>query len=216
MIYLGSSHKLVMWRPMMEKLILSYKEKESYITRDPSPLVWRTHPNYDIMKTAKDIIQNRVCADLGCNHGACTILLHDFNPLHVDGYDINEKALYVAERTAELHNVQHKTNFIPTNLKSIPVEDAQYDTITTFHTLEHIYPWDTDDVIKEMWRILKPNGHVLISIPYKHHYPDKCHVAFYDEITLKNVFEKQLFTTMYCFEDNRWSEQGLLTGLFRK
>jgi ubiquinone/menaquinone biosynthesis C-methylase UbiE len=194
----------------------SYKEKESYITVKPNPSLWKDHANYNIMCDTKSLIEYAVCADLGCNHGSCTILLHDLNPLHVDGYDINKTALQVAQRIASDYNVSNKTNFIEADLTDIPVEDEQYDLITSFHTLEHIYECDVDNVIKEMHRILKPKGHILISIPYKHNYPDPCHVAFYDETTLKDLFEKHNFKTVYCIQDNRWKEKGLLTALFYK
>lgn len=194
----------------------SYEEKENYITVKPHPSLWIDHANYMIIKETKHLIENAVCADLGCNHGSCTVLLHDFNPLHVDGYDINQKALQVGEQTAIDYGVSSKTNFIEANLTNIPVEDEQYDIIISFHTLEHIYECDVDNVIKEMNRILKPQGHILISIPYKYHYPDPCHVSFYDEITLKQLFEKHNLITIYCIEDNRWHEKGLLTALFQK
>lgn len=193
-----------------------YKEKENYITVKPNPSLWKNHPNYSIICDTKHLIENAVCADLGCNHGSCTILLHDLNPLHVDGYDINGNALQVGQRIANDYNVSDKTNFIEADLTDIPVEDEQYDIITSFHTLEHIYECDVDNVVEEMKRILKPHGHVLISIPYKTNYSDPCHVAFYDEITLKQLFEKHNFKTIYCIEDNRWNEKGLLTALFQK
>lgn len=194
----------------------SYKDKENYITIKPNPSLWKDHANYMIICDTKHLIENAVCADLGCNHGSCTILLHDLNPLHVDGYDINKTALQVGQRIANDYNVSDKTNFIEADLSNIPVEDEQYDIITSFHTLEHIYECDVDSVIIEMKRILKPQGHILISIPYKTNYSDPCHVAFYDEITLKNIFEKHNFKTLYCIEDNRWKEKGLLTALFQK
>lgn len=200
----------------MTEITKCYKEKENYITAKPNPSLWKDHANYKILCDTKHLIENAVCADLGCNHGSCTILLHDLNPLHVDGYDINQNALLVAKRIANDYNVSDKTNFIEADLTSIPVEDEQYNIITSFHTLEHIYECDIDNVIKEMNRILKPEGHVLISIPYQKNYPDPCHVAFYDEITLKQLFERHNFKTIFCIEDNRWKEKGLLTALFQK
>lgn len=194
----------------------SYHDKENYITVRSNPSLWKEHANYKILCNMQHLIENAVCADLGCNHGSCTILLHELNPLHVDGYDINKEALQVAQQTASDYSVLHKTNFIQADLTNIPSEDEQYNIIVSFHTLEHIYECDVDDVVKEMNRILKPQGYVLISIPYKYNYPDPCHVAFYDEITLKALFEKHSFITVYCIEDNRWNEKGLLTALFRK
>jgi ubiquinone/menaquinone biosynthesis C-methylase UbiE len=198
------------------EIIKSYEDKENYITRNPNPSSWRCHSNYKILCESKSIINDAICADLGCNHGSCTLLIHDFHPLIVDGYDINESALDVARKTATKLELHENTNFIQANLQDIPVEDAQYNLITTFHTLEHIYPHDAENVVAEMFRILKPYGHVLISIPYKYNYPDPCHVAFYDVDSLTELFGKAGFLTTYCIEDNRWREKGLLTALFQK
>lgn len=201
---------------MNAETLLKYEDKENYISRNPNPFLWKNHANYQIMRDSRYLFEQSVCADLGCNHGSCTILIHEFDPLHVDGYDLNRNALEVAATTALEYGVANKTNFIQTDLRNIPVEDAQYNTILSFHTIEHIYPQDINDVIKEMYRILKPEGFALVSIPYKNNYPDPCHVAFYDEFSLKQLFESEGFTTKYCFEDNRWEEKGLLTALFQK
>lgn len=194
----------------------TYEEKESYVTRNSNPSDWKQHANYKIMEEHSHLFKNSVCADLGCNHGACTLLAHDFEPLWIDGYDINRNALKTARETTTAMGVTKNTRFVPTNLKQIPVDSDSYDTIMTFHTLEHIYPDDVKEVVQEMFRILKAGGHVLISIPYKDNYGDPCHVAFYDENTLRVLFEDCGFVTLTCMEDNRWAEKGLLTALFRK
>jgi ubiquinone/menaquinone biosynthesis C-methylase UbiE len=194
----------------------AYEEKENYITVRPEPYLWRDHANYKIIQYSRELFKDAYVADLGCNHGACTLLVHDFDPLRIDGFDMNEDALKVARQTSIDLNVQDKSQFICSSLLDIPIEDGHYDVVCSFHTLEHIYPNDANMVVKEMFRILKPSGHVLLSIPYKHNYPDPCHVAFYDEHSLKTLFETHGFLTTYCIEDNRWQEQGLLTALFQK
>lgn len=193
-----------------------YEEKESYVTVRSDPSLWRNHANYMILKYSRALFNNACVADLGCNHGACTLLIHDFDPQHVDGYDINKEALHIAKETSAQMNYSSKTSFISASLLNLPIESEHYDVVCSFHTLEHIYPEDVHQVIKEMFRILKPSGHVLLSIPYERNYPDPCHVAFYNEHSLKALFESIGFLTTYCIEDNRWEEKGLLTALFQK
>jgi predicted SAM-dependent methyltransferase len=87
----------------------------------------------------------------------------------------------------------------------------------SFHTLEHIYPDDATKFVKESLRVLKPGGHVIISIPYERAYPDPAHVAFYNVESLTKLFEDNGFDTIECMKDNRWPEQkDLLTGVFNK
>jgi ubiquinone/menaquinone biosynthesis C-methylase UbiE len=109
-----------------------------------------------------------------------------------------------------------KVAFVCANLLSIPAENNVFDFLMSFHTLEHIYPEDVDKVVAEFYRILKPGGYFVISIPYDHAYPDPCHVAFYVESSLRELFEKHGFFTIHCHKDDRWVEKDLLTALFVK
>ena len=192
-----------------------YIEKENYITVHPDPNIWRNHANYKIMQSYKEHIKGKVL-DAGSNHGACTLLLLDFNPEVIYGFDINIKALEIAYESAQKLNSIIPIHFIATNLTKIPIEDNYFDFLMSFHTLEHIYPSDIDMVISEFFRILKSNGHVVISIPYDHEYPDEHHVAFYKEDSLKSLFESKGFITIECFKDDRFEQKGLLTALFKK
>lgn len=194
---------------------MEYINKENYITRDPDPIIWKNHANYFVMKSYQQYIKGK-CGDLGCNHGSCTLLMLDFKPESIHGFDINIDALKVAYNTALLLNIQIPISFMETNLTNIQIEDNYFDFLMSFHTLEHIFPIDTDLVIKEIYRILKYGGYFAISIPYDHSYPDPCHVNFFKEDTLKLLFEDNNFITIECFEDNRWPEKNLLTGLFQK
>lgn len=196
---------------------MNYENKENYITVNPSPDIWKMHPNYFIMNFYKQYIKG-VCGDLGCNHGACTVLLLDFAE-HIEsihGFDLNYRALEVAYNMAVKINPPIKVSFVQTNLTKIPMENEFFDFLMSFHVLEHIYSEDIDKVLDEIWRILKPQGTILISIPYDHAYPDPAHVAFYNVDSLSALFEKHNFEVIECMKDNRWHEKNLLTGVFRK
>jgi SAM-dependent methyltransferase len=205
----------------MEDKVKVYLEKENYITIHPDPATWRTHANYKVMQSFASYIKGK-CGDLGCNHGSCTLLLLDFPVESVHGYDINIKALEIAYDNALKYQVgisgheSTKISFICANLMSIPIEANYFDFLMSFHTLEHIYPEDTDAVVSEISRILKVGGHILISIPYDHAYPDPHHVNFYMENNLSELFERHGFETVACFKDDRFEQKDLLTGLFVK
>lgn len=194
---------------------MDYKLKENYITRDSNPLIWRNHANYFIMNSYKEYIKG-ICGDLGCNHGSCTLLMLDFEPEAIYGFDINMKALEVAYKTATSINTKIPIRLVNTNLTNINIENGLFDFLMSFHTLEHIFETDAPLFVREIYRILKPGGHFLISIPYDHAYPDPCHVNFFKEDSLIKLFEENRFITCECFKDDRWQEKNLLTALFVK
>ena len=196
---------------------MSYNEKENYIAVHPDPSVWKNHANYFIMQHYQDYIKG-VCADFGCNHGACTLLLLEWTAKleAIYGLDMNYEALQVAYHVANQMSPTLPINFMAVNLLEIPLGAELFDFIMTFHTLEHIYPQDVDSFVKEIHRTLKPGGHVLISIPYDHAYPDEAHVGFYKEPDMIQLFERHGFFVVECIKDDRWEQKDLLTGLFLK
>lgn len=200
-----------------QEKINKYIQKENYITVHPDPNIWKHHANYDIMLAAKKYLKGDVC-DLGCNHGAVTLLLIEFEDVNkIFGVDLNYKALEQAYHTARSIQTDKIITFICSNLLNISlVEDMKFDSLMSFHTLEHIYPEDAFQFVKESYRILKPGGYMLISIPYDHAYPDPHHVAFYTEKPLNELFESVGFVTIECFKDDRFEQKDLLTAIYQK
>lgn len=192
-----------------------YKIKENYITRNPDPNDWVNHPNGSILKIYSNLIKGNVL-DFGCNHGACTFLLCDNKQVNkIIGIDLNKDSLDVALNTKKKYS-NCNIDFICSNILDIELEE-KFDTIVSFHTLEHIYPDDIDFVLTKLFNSLNINGFFIVSIPYEKAFDDGSqHVAFYNENTLSKLFEKNKFITIECLNDNRHSEGGILTGIFQK
>jgi SAM-dependent methyltransferase len=47
-----------------------------------------------------------------------------------------------------------------------PFEDESVLSCLCSHVLEHVKPWLTIDVFNEIWRIMRPGGQLIISVPY--------------------------------------------------
>jgi len=47
-----------------------------------------------------------------------------------------------------------------------PIEDESCLIVMGSHIIEHIKPWLTIDFFNEIWRIMKPNGQLMLSTPY--------------------------------------------------
>jgi SAM-dependent methyltransferase len=94
------------------------------------------------------------------------------------------------------------------DITAIPEENNSFDQIICYHVLEHIP--DDQAAMKELYRILKPNGHILIQTPFKEgdiyenesvqtaaerlqHFGQEDHVRIYSAKGLKERLEKTGF-----------------------
>lgn len=186
--------------------------KESYITDRIDPKLWKQHVNVQTLNEFRNYIKGSVL-DVGCNHGGTTYWVKDFNVSSVSGIDINNESLSYAKNVFQ--DVPIPSEFYYMDLTKERL-NKQFDTIICFHTIEHIYEEDIDKFLTNVYHMLDDQGFLLVGLPYKHSYPDPCHVMFYDESKLEEVMKRNKFNVLYCFEDNRWEEKNILTGLFSK
>lgn len=194
-----------------------YTKKENYVTRNSSPDDWRKHINAIILRAHKDIIKGNVL-DFGCNHGSCSFLIcENENVKKVYGLDLNPNAIKVANNTKNSEKYKnYNIEFTACNVLEY-TPPFQFDTIISFHTIEHIYPSDIDNVLTILYNSLKEDCYFITSIPYERAYDDGTqHVAFYNENNLVELFERNKFKTVECFSDYRGNESDILTGIFKK
>jgi len=49
------------------------------------------------------------------------------------------------------------------DVRAMPYEDGEFDLVNCLHVLEHVP--EPDKAIAEMWRVLKPGGHMYVVVP---------------------------------------------------
>ncbi len=54
---------------------------------------------------------------------------------------------------------------IEADIRAIPLPDNYADSAYAIHVLEHFQRWETEDVLKEWRRVLKPEGKLIIEVP---------------------------------------------------
>jgi SAM-dependent methyltransferase len=99
--------------------------------------------------------------DVGCNVGAWLEECAGRYPgIRLAGIDINESALEVARArlpAVELHR---------SGAETIPFADETFDCVTCVEVLEHVPVELRPAVFREMHRVLKPGGLLLLTVPH--------------------------------------------------
>lgn len=97
--------------------------------------------------------------------------------------------------------------------------ESLFDGIFTEHTLEHLYPDDSKKLLQELYRVLKPNAFIRITVPdiekYVNYYMDK------NENNMTGEFQKRYKTgcngirniTQNYFHFSAWDFEELKTNL---
>lgn len=98
--------------------------------------------------------------DLGCGTGYYLFLLSNLGiKLNLTGFDYDKKAI------REAYDFFHdkKIKFVTGDLHKITFKGNSFDKAVVSEVLEHVE--NDEKVLKEVYRILKPNGALVISVP---------------------------------------------------
>jgi SAM-dependent methyltransferase len=95
-------------------------------------------------------------ADLGCGPGHVARYLHD-QGVHTVGIDLSPEMITVARR---LHP---DLSFQVGDMKRLDLPDASLAGIVAFYSIVHFEPAELPEVLREMERVLAPEGLVLIA-----------------------------------------------------
>jgi len=96
-------------------------------------------------------VQKRKILDLGCGTGFWTKYLFDYGDV---------TALDSANEALSICGEQQLKHLIQGDAERLPIADNSYDLVTALGLMEHV---DSDrNFIKEVRRVLKPDGHALI------------------------------------------------------
>lgn len=109
-------------------------------------------------KAAQNIVKGKTVLDVACGSGYGTKLLAKTSK-NVIGIDIDKDTIEFAKKNYGAKNI----DYLVGDCTDMPLEDASFDAVVTFETIEHIK--DYNKFIKEIKRVLKPDGLVIISTP---------------------------------------------------
>lgn len=79
--------------------------------------------------------------------------------------------------------------------RHLPFADNHFDAIFTTEVVEHIF--NLEEIVPELWRVLKPGGELLLTCPFampEHEIP--ADYARYTSFALRHLFERNGFTVL--------------------
>ncbi len=113
-----------------------------------------------------DYIKDKDVIDIACGEGYGSFLMSNYAK-NVKGIDINNDVI----ENAKIKYKKDNLDFLQGTVANIPLQDSSIDVIVSFETIEHITMHD--EMMREIKRVLKPDGLLIISSPDKKNYSDK-------------------------------------------
>lgn len=177
-----------------------YALRNNFITRLFLQLVGIPHIGFRmrariILREALKSSSSARILDAGCGYGiySLTLAQHGYN--NIDSIDLEQKRLdAVSGMLEDLPVLRPRITLHKGSLTQLPFRDAFYDVIICSDVIEHI----TDDIsaVKELSRVLQPNGILILSVPYNSKYHRKFFKMFghkrpgYTKEELSALFKK--------------------------
>jgi len=139
----------------LEQLCLSYdKIAAEYARRSFHELVHKP-ADREILDIFAARTRGPVC-DLGCGPGQVARYLRD-RGLEMVGVDVS------AQMVKEAGRLNPDVTFLQADMRQLPVEDEAWGGIVAFYSLIHLGRAEVTTVLKELWRVLRPGGQLLVS-----------------------------------------------------
>lgn len=144
------------------KVMKNYLRKINQILKyEPDPAFAR---RAGIIFENLNLFGNEKILEIGCGRGFYLKTLIDVLPdLGITGIDLNKKYLSVAKKFIDNEEVK----LINADATNLPLKNETFDRIIATEILEHIP--DDQKAISEMFRVLKPGGIAMITVPNKNY-----------------------------------------------
>jgi len=125
--------------------------------------------------------------DCACGEGYGSRLLAAYAN-SVDGVDIDPASVEHARQRYATDGVR----FHAASALALPFEDARFDAVVSFETLEHLA--EHDELLNEFRRVLKPDGFLVLSSPDRKTYSDD--TGFNNEFHVRELYRDELETLL--------------------
>jgi 2-polyprenyl-3-methyl-5-hydroxy-6-metoxy-1,4-benzoquinol methylase len=133
--------------------------------------VWGVAEHLHRYALAAEYVKGKIVLDIASGEGYGSNILST-TAASVTGVDIDEQS--VKHALSKYSSKNNKVTYKHGSATKIPLESKSVDVVVSFETLEHIT--EQDEMLKEITRVLKDDGMLIMSTPdtviYKPHDPD--------------------------------------------
>ena len=139
---------------------------EERLPNDPTSELWGEHRSR--YRFAAHFVSGQTVLDVACGSGFGLEMLSaaGARPIGVD---------YAREALTNIRLAQPHANLVHADATRLPLETASIDQVVSFETIEHVP--DASALVRELRRVLKPGGHLVLSTPNRAFGPLERHTA---------------------------------------
>lgn len=131
---------------------------------------------------ARELVRGKDVLDIACGEGYGSSILAEA-ARSVTGVDVDAAAVAHAGKAYPRANLK----FMHGDCAAIPLADASVDCVVSFETLEHHD--QHEEMLREVKRVLRPGGVLVISTPDRYEYSDK--PGFRNEFHVKELYRNE-------------------------
>jgi SAM-dependent methyltransferase len=131
--------------------------------------------------------------------------------VHLTDLNIREIEEYPTMWSALRKNASGEAVFERQDARALTYESGVFDVVYSMSAIEHVEGEEGDSVaVREMWRVLKPSGLLVISVPFGDRYEEQTKVGFSYGATRVDSRKEYFFQRIY---NRRTVEARLLAPL---
>lgn len=148
--------------------------------------------HYQRYQLACQVVSGKIVLDAACGEGYGSSLLAQ-HAKKVIGLDID--ALTVESASVKYGN--EKLSFVTGSIERLPFKNSYFDVVISYETIEHVDSDIQHLFLKEIKRVLKPDGILVMSTPNKAVYTDK--VSGHNQFHIKEFYAEEYIDFLHVY-----------------
>jgi len=99
------------------------------------------------------------------------------------GIDLNREKIQAAR------NYYPEITFRKSDIRDLGADDEAFDTVVIAEVLEHVEEESGAAMLATAWRLLKPGGRLVVSVPNENYVPHANHVREFTRSSLRDLLK---------------------------